>query len=62
MWSKSDGKLILDIFNKLAKKELSKDANEILNILFLTNSYFPQRNISYLYSRNFIQKSTVIIL
>ena len=47
MWSNSDGEKILEIFKKINKMELSTDAKEILNILILTNSYFPQKNISY---------------
>ena len=46
MWSKSDGKKILKLFNKIKEIELSNDAKEILNILLLTNSYFPQQNIT----------------
>ena len=46
MWSISDGKQILDLFNKIEKIKLSKDANEILKALVLTNSYYPTNNIS----------------
>ena len=46
MWSNSDGNKILDIYQRIEKIKLSADAKEILNTLFLTNSYFPQRNIS----------------
>ncbi len=46
MWSNSDGKQILKLFNKIKEIKLSNDAKEILNILLLTNSYFPQENIS----------------
>lgn len=46
MWSNSDGAKIIEILNKIQKVELSRDAKEILNILLLTNSYFPQVNIS----------------
>ncbi len=46
MWSNSDGNKILDIYKRIEKIKLSADAKEILNTLFLTNSYFPQRNIS----------------
>ncbi len=46
MWTNSDGKKILDLFNKINKIELSKDSMEILQILLLTNSYFPSKNIS----------------
>jgi len=46
MWSNSDGKEILNIFNRIQKIELSSDAKEILNLTLLTNSYFPEINIS----------------
>ena len=47
MWSNSNGKQILKLLNKIKKIKLSNDAKEILNILVLTNSYFPQQDISY---------------
>ncbi len=46
MWSNSDGVQILNLFNKIQAIKLSNDAKEILNISLLTNSYFPQQNIS----------------
>ena len=46
MWSNSNGDQILNIFKRINKIDLSKDASEILNILFLTNAYYPERNIS----------------
>ncbi len=46
MWSNSDGNKILDIYKRIEKIKLSTDAKEILNTLFLTNSYFPQKNIT----------------
>ena len=46
MWSNSDGDQLKSIFLKLEKINLSKDAKEIMNISVLTNSYFPQKNIS----------------
>ena len=46
MWHNSDGKEIISIFNRLSKINLSSDAQEILNIALLTNSYFPKTNIS----------------
>ena len=46
MWSNSNGDQILNIFKRIDKLELSKDASEILNILFLTNAYYPEKNIS----------------
>ena len=46
MWSKSDGNQLLELFKNIDKIELSDDATEILNILLLTNSYYPSKNIS----------------
>ena len=46
MWLNSNGHEIVNIFNKIKKIKLSADAKEILNILFLTNSYYPNNNIS----------------
>ena len=46
MWLNSNGDQILSLFNDISKIELSNDASEILNILLLTNSYYPTNNIS----------------
>ena len=46
MWSKSNGDQILNIFQRINKMNLSKDASEILDILFLTNAHYPKINIS----------------
>jgi hypothetical protein len=46
MWSNSNGDQILNIFKRLDKLVLSKDASEILNILLLTNAHYPEMNIS----------------
>ena len=46
MWSNSNGDQILNIFNRIDKMQLSKDASEILNILLLTNAHYPEINIS----------------
>ena len=46
MWSNSNGDQILNIFKRINKMNLSKDATEILNILFLTNAHYPEINIS----------------
>ena len=46
MWNNSNGDQILDIFNRINKINLSKDAKEILEILLLTNSYYPEKNIT----------------
>lgn len=46
MWSNSDGQMITQLFTNLNKIDLSKDATELLNILLLTNSYYPNKNIT----------------
>jgi len=46
MWSKSNGDQILNIYKRINKMNLSKDASEILDILFLTNAHYPEINIS----------------
>jgi len=46
MWSSSNGDQILNIFKRINKINLSRDASEILNILLLTNAYYPEINIS----------------
>ena len=46
MWANSNGDQILNIFKRINKIKLSKDASEILNAVLLTNSYYPERNIS----------------
>ena len=46
MWSNSNGDQILNIFKRINKLKLSKDASEILDILLLTNAYYPEKNIS----------------
>ncbi len=46
MWSQTDGQDIIRIFKRLNKLKLSQDANEILKIALLTNSYIPKINIS----------------
>ena len=46
MWLNSDGDQILNILNRIDKIKLSEDASEILNILLLTNSHYPGKNIS----------------
>ena len=46
MWSKSNGDQILNIFKRINKMNLSKDASEILDILLLTNAHYPTTNIS----------------
>ena len=46
MWSNSNGDQILNIFKRIDKLNLSKDASEIMDILLLTNAYYPELNIS----------------
>ena len=46
MWSKSNGDQVLNIFKRIDKINLSKDASEILDILLLTNAHYPEINIS----------------
>ena len=46
MWNNSDGSKILHLINNINKIDLSKDASEIFEILLLTNTYYPQKNIS----------------
>jgi len=45
MWSNSNGDQLKYLFSNLAKIDLSKDASNLLNIVLLTNSYFPNKNI-----------------
>ena len=46
MWSNSKGERVKNLFNKINLMDLSSDANEILEIALLTNSYFPKDGIS----------------
>ena len=46
MWSNSNGDQILNIFKRIDKLKLSRDAVEILDILLLTNAHYPEMNIS----------------
>ena len=46
MWSNSNGDELRNIFTRLAKIDLSKDALEIMKIALLTNAHIPQINIS----------------
>ena len=46
MWSNSNGDQILNIFKRINKMDLSKDASEILDILLLLNAHYPEINIS----------------
>jgi hypothetical protein len=46
MWSNSNGDQLKNIFTKLDKLNLSEDASELMNILMLTNAYYPNKNIT----------------
>ncbi len=46
MWVNSDGDRLKNIFSKLDKIDLSKDAKELMKISLLTNAHHPQKNIS----------------
>ena len=46
MWANSDGLKLKSLFKNIDKYDLSKDASEILNILMLTNAYYPNQNIT----------------
>ena len=52
MWSNSNGDQLKYLFSNLAKKKLSKDAADLMNIVLLTNAYFPKKNIS---EKNFLK-------
>ena len=46
MWSNSNGDQLKYLFSNLSKINLSQDASEIMNIILLTNAYYPNINIS----------------
>ena len=46
MWSNSNGDQVLNIFKRINKIDLSRDASEILDILLLTNAHYPNINIT----------------
>ena len=46
MWSNSNGDQLKYLFSNLAKIKLSQDASELMNIVLLTNAYYPTKNIS----------------
>ena len=46
MWVNSNGDQLKNIFSNLTKLDLSDDAEELMNILILTNAYYPSKNIS----------------
>ena len=45
MWSNSNGDQLKYLFSNLAKINLSRDASELMNIVLLTNAYYPKKNI-----------------
>ena len=46
MWSNSDGQILKKLFKNIDNFDLSGDAYEILNIALLTNTYYPNKNIT----------------
>ena len=46
MWVNSNGDQLKYIFSNLAKINLSTDASNLMNILMLTNAYYPNLNIT----------------
>ena len=46
MWLNSNGDQLKYLFSNLAKINLSQDASELMNIVLLTNAYYPNKNIN----------------
>jgi hypothetical protein len=46
MWSNSNGDQIKNLFSNLTKINLSSDATNLMNIVMLTNAYYPNINIT----------------
>ena len=46
LWSNSNGDQLKYLFSNLFKLDLSEDASELMNIALLTNSYYPEKNIT----------------
>ena len=46
MWSNSDGLILKKLFKNIDNFDLSSDASEILNIALLTNTYYPNKNMT----------------
>ncbi len=46
LWSNSNGDQLKYLFSNLSNLDLSKDASELLNIVLLTNSYYPEINFT----------------
>ncbi len=45
MWSNSNGNQLKYLFSNLGKISLSDDASNLMNIVLLTNAYYPNNNI-----------------
>ncbi len=45
MWSNSNGDQLKYLFSNISKIDLSKDASDLMNIILLTNAYYPNLNI-----------------
>ena len=45
MWTNSNGDQLKYLFSNLEKLNLSKDASDLMNIVLLTNSYYPNINM-----------------
>ena len=45
MWSNSNGAQLKYLFSNLSKMNLSEDASDLMNIVLLTNAYYPNNNI-----------------
>ena len=52
MWSNSNGDQLRYLFSNLSKIRLSQDASELMNIVLLTNAYYPDININ---ERDFVK-------
>ena len=46
MWSYSNGDQIKSLFSNLLKLDLSQDALDIMNLVLLTNAYYPEDSIT----------------
>jgi hypothetical protein len=46
MWSNSNGDQLKKLFLNLTKLNLSEDATDLMNIVMLTNAYYPNTNIT----------------
>ena len=46
MWINSDGLKLKNLFENINKYNLSSDASDIMNVLLLTNAYYPNQNIT----------------